>query len=224
MELKRDTLILLFSRPDNGKQLATTARAHQQVWRTLQQHSRQQAAATGLPVRLWDAAQQVGSTFAERLTHALSTLQQEGWQRVIIIGDDCPELRHMQLTTAARALENGHSVLGPDKEGGAYLIGLALAAFNPATFLTLPWQTDHLLPALAERLSQTGPLHTLSAQQDVDTLYALQQLVHSHRLVLPLQRMLSSLITAAWAVLVETTTSSLLPIPIRAYRGPPAHT
>lgn len=219
--LKRDTLILLFSRPDNGKRLASTRHAHRRVWHTLQQHSRQQAAASGLPVRIWDASQQVGTTFAERLTHALLSLQEEGWEHAIIIGDDCPELHYKQLTEAAHALQYGQPVLGPDKDGGAYLIGLSLRHFNPNSFLQLPWQTDQLLPALSAWLSLTGSLYALRPKQDIDTLHALRLVVDSHRLLLPLQRALSSLLIADWPLWQNTYASSLHALSTPAYRGPP---
>lgn len=221
VELKRDTLILLFSRPDNGKQLAAGQRAHQRVWTTLQQHSRQQAEATGLPVLLWDATQQVGNTFAERLTHALTTLQAAGWQRVIVIGDDCPELHHAQLTAAANALANSQSVLGPDKDGGAYLIGLSLEHFDPITFQALPWQTDQLLLHLVHWLSVTAPVHFLTAQHDIDTAHTLRQLVRSYRLHRTLQLLLQQ-----WLLTPVTKVHSVLGY-ARAYfrqtryRGPP---
>lgn len=220
--LERDTLILLFSRPDNGKQLAASQRAHQRVWSTLQQHSLQQAEATGLPVQLWDATQQVGHSFAERLTHALITLQGAGWQRVIVIGDDCPELHHAQLNAAARALSNGQSVLGPDKDGGAYLIGLSLAHFDPATFQALPWQTDQLLLQLAHWLSAHAPVHFLSAKYDIDTAGTLRQLVRSHRLHrtlrLLLQQWLLTPVTGTLSLFVHTATYCRQ----SCYRGPPA--
>lgn len=220
--LKRDTLILLFSRPDNGKQLATTARAHRQAWLTLQQHSRQQAAASGLPVQMWDASQQVGKTFAQRLTHALCSLQQEGWEHIIIIGDDCPELHHKQLTEAAYALQNGQPVLGPDKDGGAYLIGLSLINFNPNAFLALPWQTDQLLSALSAWLSLSGSLYSLSPQQDINTLYALQQVVVSHKLISALQHALASLLISCCPIWQNTFASSLYTLSTTSYRGPPS--
>lgn len=219
--LERDTLILLFSRPDNGKQLATSQRVHQRVWSTLQQHSLQQAEATGLPVQLWDATQQVGHSFAERLTHALTTLQAAGWQRVIVIGDDCPELHHAQLTAAAKALSNSQSVLGPDKDGGAYLIGLSLEHFDPVTFQALPWQTDQLLPHVAHWLSEYAPVHFLSAKYDIDTAHTLHQLVRSHRLHrtlrLLLQQWLLAPVTRAYSVFVHTATYCRQ----YCYRGPP---
>lgn len=41
---------------------------------------------------------------------------------------------------------------GPDFRGGSYLLGLQKAKFQQENFAALPWQTEHLAPALAQYL------------------------------------------------------------------------
>lgn len=167
--MSTSTVILFFTRPDNGKQLGATKKAHRGVWQVLHHHTRDMLANTQLPVVEWGPSLQQGQTFIERLDHAIGTLQQEGWQYVIIIGDDCPQLSSKVIQEASMALQQGQHVVGPDQDGGAYLIGLSLAHWPQEGFKNLPWQTYRLADALVALLSASLPLHLLSTRQDVNT-------------------------------------------------------
>ena len=76
----------------------------------------------------WEAHRQRGRGFGERIENALGDLCASGYERVVIVGRDCPELTAAEISTAFDRLEAGCSlVLGPDWKGGCYLIGLCAA-------------------------------------------------------------------------------------------------
>jgi uncharacterized protein len=128
-------------------------------------------AATGLPYFLISSDQQKGHTFGERLHGALAQTFALGYTRVIVIGNDCPQLHVGELHRAAGLLDHCDSVLGPDVRGGVYLLGLRKAAFEKmGGFVLLPWQTPALHQQLVALLQQG---HTtvgfLPAYADVNT-------------------------------------------------------
>ena len=66
---------------------------------------------------------QTGATFAERLENATATLAALGYDEIVMIGRDCPELCARDIRTAFAQLAHKRLVLGPDHRGGCYLIG-----------------------------------------------------------------------------------------------------
>jgi uncharacterized protein len=65
---------------------------------------------------------QVGHGFGDRLQNAVSKIRAQ-YERIIIIGQDCPDLSLSDIEAALDLLEEGGIVLGPDHRGGTYLIG-----------------------------------------------------------------------------------------------------
>jgi glycosyltransferase A (GT-A) superfamily protein (DUF2064 family) len=66
---------------------------------------------------------QVGSTFAERLEGAIEKVASVGYDEIVMVGRDCPHLEVDDIATAFASLEEKQLVLGPDHQGGCYLIG-----------------------------------------------------------------------------------------------------
>jgi len=102
------------------------------------------AAKSNIDVVWVGEQQQVGNTFTERYANAYQNLFNEGYQKVISIGNDCPDLTSEVLETAIQQLNFQDIVVGPAKDGGVYLLGLDKKAFNKKEFLEFPWQTAHL--------------------------------------------------------------------------------
>ncbi len=116
------------------------------------------------------SSQQVGRTFGERLTAAVTYGFSLGYERLVVIGNDCPALDAGQLRQAMHALATAGAVLGPAADGGVYLIGINRKFFSAAAWTQLPWQTSRLGNALAECLRQAGAaVRMLGQLADVDT-------------------------------------------------------
>lgn len=144
------------------------------------QESQQVLEQTGLPYFICTSAEQVGETFAERLYAAFAGLFAKGYQKVIAIGNDCPQLKPNDILQAAACFQQQELVLGPDNDGGVYLFGLSRTAFNTcASFNDIRWSTNQVLSDLATlfRLSEAA-LRVLPQYQDLNNPGDLQRALY----------------------------------------------
>jgi uncharacterized protein len=112
---------------------------------------------------------QSGSDLGERMSRAFEFLFAKGYERVIIIGTDCPELSSNLLKDAYRALDQSDLVLGPAEDGGYYLMGMN--QFYPDLFVSIPWSTDQVLESSLDRAEAMGlDYDLLGILSDIDTL------------------------------------------------------
>ncbi len=77
----------------------------------------------GLPDRFYLRLQQNGD-LGKRMKAAFRELFDEGYERICIIGSDCPQLRTHHLDQAFAALTATDIVAGPAEDGGYYLMGM----------------------------------------------------------------------------------------------------
>lgn len=117
---------------------------------------------------------QEGDTFGQRLANAFQHVFDQGYQQVIAIGNDCAELSESDLIKAAKLVNEGKAVLGPDLRNGAYLIGLDRAQFNAGQMAQLPWRSQNTFKSLVEYL---GTCRILETKQDLNNLQDLQRFV-----------------------------------------------
>jgi len=189
----QSTALLLFLRSEQDearyKPLAGDQKASVALFRRFNRYAIQQARRTGLPLFVIQGNQQVGATFGERLANAYQSVFDLGYEQVIAIGNDCPELTTALLLEAAAALEQHAMVLGPARDGGAYLIGLQRSAFNLAAFANLPWQTDTVYEALQALANDA--VAVLSTSFDIDRHQTLSRQLW--RVPIALRRVLSRL-------------------------------
>jgi uncharacterized protein len=183
------TAILLFSRTaaeeSVSKPLVRRAKKLNRILSArLIRQTHRLATDSGLPVFFISEKQQQGGTFGERFAHAFQQVFDQGYARVIGIGNDCPALRAKDLNVAADQL-NAHSmVIGPAKDGGVYLIGLQKDHFDAVSFAAIRWQTASVLEDLAQW--QHDDFASLDTKFDLDSeddlRCALQCRVFSQRL------------------------------------------
>lgn len=90
----------------------------------------------------------------ERMSCTFQVAFEQGAERVIIIGSDCPDVDDLKLREAFQTLQQHDLVLGPAIDGGYYLIGLR--QFIPQLFFNIAWSTSVVLQqtiAIAQSLS-----------------------------------------------------------------------
>lgn len=145
-------------------------RRNRMLAQRLSQHTQQVIQTSGLPVFHFHEGNQRGATFGERLANAYTTLFEQGFDAVIAVGNDSPGLCTVNWTAISNALSRGQCVLGPSRNGGAYLIGLTRAAFSQFDFQGLPWQQRELFQALAAYCARTAGLQLLPPRQDINRL------------------------------------------------------
>jgi uncharacterized protein len=142
--------------------------------------TRSLAQASGLEVFWIDEPQQRGGSFGERLAGAFQQLFDQGYERVISIGNDCPELSVELLQQAVQRLEKNQPVLGPANDGGVYLIGMNRAQFDAGSFARLPWNTSRLGAALGQSLAAKVPkISYLVALHDIDDRPSLESFLET---------------------------------------------
>ena len=88
----------------------------------------------------------------DRMAAGFAAAFAAGYQAVVTIGIDCPDLDTPILTQAFAALSAQDLVLGPAIDGGYYLIGLRQAI--PVLFQNMAWGTDQVLADTLGRASQ----------------------------------------------------------------------
>ena len=146
---ERNTAVLIFSqsaaREVASKRLLNNSAGNFQLIRLLQSRVYQTVQISGLPFFCTDELTQIGTSFGERITNAIQDIFDQGYQRVIAIGNDCPELQPEDLRFAADQLLKGKCVIGPNIRKGTYLIGLDQSSFIAEEFMELPWQSNQLL-------------------------------------------------------------------------------
>ncbi|MBC6699888.1 TIGR04282 family arsenosugar biosynthesis glycosyltransferase [Hymenobacter puniceus] len=188
-------------------------------------HTAATAHRAGVDVVCVDSSQQVGTTFDQRLAAAMRATFARGYEHLLVIGNDCPQLTSILLRQAVKAVLATGAVLGPATDGGVYLLGLSRTLFEQGAGQKLPWQTLHLMAALRRQLRQLGTVvHQLPALADVDDEASLARVLRQP-LTWQLHRRLHQLRTARRH---RPGPLSLVPrrqpaLSARLHRGPPAH-
>lgn len=172
------TAVLFFSRTLNDEYGASSFGLNREGFSSLYKFFVNKTLKTveesGLPLVEAYSNEQVGDTFSERLINSLESVSQKGFERVIIIGNDAPELSVKDIQSANTALDRGLSVLGRDKRGGVYLIGLDLKKVKSSTLRGIQWHSANVHHQLSLLL---GDVHDLSDKCDVNQTKDLKRLL-----------------------------------------------
>ena len=112
---------------------------------------------------------QPGGGLGVRLSTVFERHFREGADRVVVIGSDCPEVRHQIVARSLLALGDHDVVLGPAHDGGFYLLGLK--AHCPALLRDIVWSTPAVLDqTLANAAGLRLDVRFLPVLRDVDTI------------------------------------------------------
>ncbi|MEO1449732.1 MAG: TIGR04282 family arsenosugar biosynthesis glycosyltransferase [Bacteroidota bacterium] len=112
---------------------------------------------------------QEGTDLGERMWHAFQHAAENGYERIVIIGSDCPGLTSDHLEAAFSALDDHDAVLGPALDGGYYLLGLKKP--DSTLFLNKTWSTDDVAARTRRDFAALGwTYQELATLNDVDTV------------------------------------------------------
>jgi len=116
----------------------------------------------------FETRDQGGGDLGARLERAFGQQLARSGDRAVAIGADCPDLDVGLIERAFETLARADLVLGPARDGGYYLIGLARPA--PALFRGMRWGTAGVLEETRARAHAAG-LRTalLEPLDDLDT-------------------------------------------------------
>ncbi len=139
------------------------------VCQALIAHTRSEVEKLDLPVFWMDEQQQRGKNFGERLHNAAGDVFARGYERLLIIGNDSPQLTVAKMQSAAKALAKETFVLGPARDGGVYLLGFNRKQFQQVDLIHLPWRQAHLFETLQNTTGAFGfALEVLDTLSDID--------------------------------------------------------
>lgn len=153
------------------------------VYRQLLKHTHRVTAALNYPKKvyyshfiepddIWEAAgfdkalQDSGDLGQKMASGFLDNLSD--YQKVVIVGSDCPELTKAHLEEAFSQLDSYETVIGPAKDGGYYLLGMR--QFIPGLFKQIDWSTSKVLAQTTAILdSQRLSYYLLETLNDIDS-------------------------------------------------------
>jgi len=120
---------------------------------------------TGDCAHRWEV--QRGHDLGERMLDAFGRRFAEGFDRVVIVGSDCPLLEMRHLTGAADALRDTPVILGPATDGGYWLVAQRRPGVD--LFTGIPWSSPDTLAATRQRLEGLGVAWLeIDALDDID--------------------------------------------------------
>jgi rSAM/selenodomain-associated transferase 1 len=112
---------------------------------------------------------QQGNHIGERMANAFRKTFMDGFEHVLLIGTDLPDLPATVIDEAFEGLEKNAAVIGPAFDGGYYLIGFQSNTFLPAVFERIPWSTQKVFEKTIKIFEKNHlQIHQLPKWRDID--------------------------------------------------------
>lgn len=180
MTKTKNIALIFFSRPkaDEAKHKSWFKEhsKNQQIASLLIDKAQNAIKNSDIPIYHFNEENQKGFNFGERLANAYSEVFSLGYEQVISVGNDCPDLDKVNWQDINAHLAEGKSVLGPDKRGGAYLIGIQKKHFDKRKFEKLSWQKNTLYQELAQICKESTSLIELNQSRDINSFHDIRLL------------------------------------------------
>lgn len=117
---------------------------------------------------------QTGADLGERMFNAFKEGFEDGYENIVLIGSDLPDLKGEIIEEALAELNQSDFVFGPAKDGGYYLIGMKENHLFP--FQNKVWSQSELLKQTIEEISLKNlRISKLKELNDIDTLKDYQE-------------------------------------------------
>jgi rSAM/selenodomain-associated transferase 1 len=114
---------------------------------------------------------QQGKNLGERMKYCFEFAFDKGFEKVIVIGSDSPDLSHNIFKKAFSSLNENDSVIGPTHDGGYYLLGFKKNSYSPKVFEEINWSTKTVFIETMKKLnSENLKINVLTNWRDIDTL------------------------------------------------------
>ena len=182
-------LIIFIKNPERGKVKTRLAQSvgedkALQIYQALLAHTRQTALALPLQRQLfyssflppqddWPTTHfqkfvQQGDSLGQRMQQAFAQANEQ-FNKMVIIGSDCPTLTPAILQSAFDQLDQHPFVLGPAEDGGYYLLGMR--EYQANLFENIEWSTSTVFQRTCEQIEALGASYALlPTLSDVDYL------------------------------------------------------
>lgn len=110
---------------------------------------------------------QEGEDLGEKMLNAFALSFSRGYDKVVVIGSDCPQLTTEIIEKSFEALNFNEVVIGPAKDGGYYLLGMN--KLYKELFQNKTWSSENVLLDTLIDLKKTNiPYTLLETLSDVD--------------------------------------------------------
>lgn len=112
---------------------------------------------------------QKGNDLGEKMKNAFKEILILGYEKILIIGTDCPDLDEKILNEAIEKLSEYDFVLGPANDGGYYLLGIK----NNADYLfeDIEWSTEKVLQQTIDKIiTRNNNYFLLKELTDIDNI------------------------------------------------------
>ncbi len=114
---------------------------------------------------------QVGRDLGERMENAFKDAFMEGFNEVLVVGSDIPDLTSSLIDKAFGALKSCDAVIGPCFDGGYYLIGFRKKTFLSDAFKGIQWSTEGVFKDTMEVFMKKGyKVHVMPKLRDIDRI------------------------------------------------------
>jgi len=143
---------------------------------------------------------QQGSCLGEKLANAIESCFARGYERLIVIGSDCPDIGGSHFTRAFESLGNHDVVIGPAMDGGYYLLGLKRP--HVQLFHGIDWGGPLVFRQTVAIAKQLG-LRVKSLDQLPDVDYP-EDLIHCRRVGQPFDSVLPKIRKHTVSVIIPT--------------------
>jgi glycosyltransferase A (GT-A) superfamily protein (DUF2064 family) len=173
-----DNIAILVFASNTGEALSAKWNKGNKLLDRLTEHAITQARSTDLPCYHYHQGLQRGQSFGQRISNAFQDLFELGYDRVIAIGNDCPQITTAHLLEAKEHLDHGDHVIAPATDGGFNLIGIHRERFDRDKFEQLAWQSDALYQQTTEYFNNwQAQITTMSTYGDIDTVEDIKRLL-----------------------------------------------
>lgn len=116
----------------------------------------------------FDKFVQKGGDLGVRMKNAFAKGFDDGYERIVLIGSDLPDITAAHISDGLKALEKSNTVFGPAVDGGYYLIGLS--KLYHCVFENKPWSNANLFEETVQELNKKAiTFSTLDTLNDIDT-------------------------------------------------------
>ncbi len=117
---------------------------------------------------------QRGHDPGERLHNAFADVFSRGFLQAVLIGGDCPGLPAEYVRQAFVELGSHDAVLGPDSDGGCYLMALHDRTLREEFFRDIPWGTSKVLAETVGKIE--GAFMELSILAQVERIGGMEDI------------------------------------------------
>ena len=125
----------------------------------------------------YNKAVQQGNNLGGRMKYAFETVLQNGYEKAIIIGTDCPMLTAKIIEEAFKKLNKNDVVIGASADGGYYLLGMQ--KMQSFLFENIAWSTASVFASTISQCKENKLSYfVLPTLHDVDIAEDLRHMKH----------------------------------------------